>query len=177
MMKPKYSIGEEVWFAVIVQVQKFVTCPDCFGKRNLRVILGDDSEVTIACTTCSKGYEPSTGTVGTWEYIPKVLLETVRGVEIRRDSEIEYSLSNRCCVKENDLFSFKQEAETRAVELTEQQEKLERERVGRKCKDSRTWAWHVKYHRGMIKEAERNVVRHTAMLNAAKEKVKGGEDA
>jgi hypothetical protein len=29
----------------------------------------------------------------------------------------------------------------------------------------------------MIKEAERNVVRHTAMLNAAKKKAKGGEDA
>ena len=42
-----HNLGDTVWRATVKRSQVHVACPDCFGRRALRVILGDDSEVVI----------------------------------------------------------------------------------------------------------------------------------
>jgi hypothetical protein len=140
MIKPKYSIGEKVWLATTKMTRKFLPCPDCFGKLCLRVILGDDSEVTIPCCTCAEGYYPPTGTTKAYEFEPEVLLDTVRGIEVQHDNKVEYSFANSCRVGEEGLFSLREEAEVRAIELTRQRKTQEEVQINRKCKPNRSWA-------------------------------------
>ena len=45
----KYKIGDHVWRAGFGSTDNYVTCPDCAGTKRLRVIMGDESVVSIAC--------------------------------------------------------------------------------------------------------------------------------
>jgi hypothetical protein len=82
-MTPKFNLGDHVWYAGISSGQKQIQCPDCFGKKFLTVILGDDSVVTVECPECRKGYYGSSGTILSYDYETSVELCRVEGVEIK----------------------------------------------------------------------------------------------
>jgi predicted RNA-binding Zn-ribbon protein involved in translation (DUF1610 family) len=175
-MKPKYNIGDEVWWATSGSRQVWETCPDCGGTKYIRLIMFDNTEHQIECKNCGPGYNPPCGRVSFYEYQAETKKGTISGVEINYKGEVEYKLKkgdNSCyCVLESDLFSTEQEAETHAQELVKKHNEEERNRIFKKEKDTRTWAYNVSYHRRCIKDAEKNLVYHTAKLNAAKAHVK-----
>ena len=170
-----YNIGDKVWYAGRKNTLERVTCPECFGKKYLTVILGDDSKVTIDCAGCASGYDPPKGYVEYYKQTYDVRQITIDGVEMDRKS-IQYKyddFGSHCRIAYNiELFDTKEAAEIRAKELAEEHNKQELERIHRKEKNNRAWAWHIHYYRRMIRDAKETIERAEKKLNVARSKAK-----
>ena len=166
----KYNLGDKVWWAWGTRKEEWVQCPECFGLKYLTVILGNQSEVTIECEGCKRGYLGSLGNVSYWKQTAEAKLVTINRIEINRDGETEYGTTESYCVKENDLFSVgeRELAEIRALELTNQHNIEEENKIKNKVKQSRSWSWHVHYHRERIRTAEKDIEYHKKCLAYAK---------
>ena len=168
----KYKIGDKVWFAQRKSVTKTENCPDCFGKRYLTVIKGDDSQVTIECAGCQSGYEPPKGYISYYSQDIDVNEVVIEGLDVRPLSEPEYRFNCTECswrsAKEDELFTTKEEAEIKAKELSDEWNKEQLGRIHQKEKHNRTWSWNAHYHRDCIKRAERDLEYHRNKLDYAK---------
>ncbi len=169
----KYNIGDVAWFAGCKSVERSVVCPDCFGQKALTVIKGDGSQVSIDCG-CRHGCEGSRGYYTYWTWTVYAHQITIQRIEVN-GQEVRYGHDDCYSCSESELFDTKEDAEKRAAELAEQHEKEELEKIYRKDKHNHTWAWHVRYHRESLKEAQRQLEYHSAKLNVAKEKAKEPE--
>lgn len=166
----KYKIGDEVYFAHFKHSDKAIPCPECFGKKFLRVILGDDSEVTVDCAGCSAGYNPPTGFITVPESRAFISKKEIERLETRLDGgkEVsEYGFDSCYRTGEENLFSSEAEAQPRAEQLARNYDASELARIGRKEKDIRTWSWNAHYHRAEIRRANASIVYHQAKLAAA----------
>ena len=170
----KYEMGDKVWYAKRDVVVKTMPCPECFGQKALTVILGDGSQVSIDCAGCACGCEPPTGYITYLEYIEKVLEVTIDRIE-ETSTETKYGFSGHR-IKETELFMNKEDAKRRALELAEEFNKEEIEKINRKEKHDRTWSWNVHYHRKCIRGAEKELIYHKAKLEVAKAKEKEVEE-
>ena len=157
------KLGDKVWYASIKTIEKSVVCPECFGKKYLTVILGDDSQVTIDCAGCSKGCEPPRGVVFYWSSDINVSLVEIEKIEIRKD-KVEYGFNGYCIANSDYIFTTKKEAEIKAKELSKEHNKKELERIYRKEKNNHTWAWNVHYHQRCIKACEKDLLYHKAKI-------------
>jgi hypothetical protein len=166
----KYNIGDVVWYASMKTIKKTETCPDCFGQLALTVIKGDGSKVSIPCA-CGHGCEPPRGYYTFWAYVPDVKQVTIQRIEID-GTETKYGHSEKYQCSESELFNNKEDAEKRALELAAEHEQEELAKIHQKDRHNRTWAWHVRYHREELKEAQRRIEYHSAKLNVAKAKAK-----
>lgn len=165
------KIGDKIWVASMENYQESITCLECFGKKELTVILGDDSKVVIPCAGCSRGFEPPTGYMQHYQYKSKVEERIITGIEMRIEKEIDY-ITDRNIWCESKVFDTKEEAEKRSLELVEQHNKEEKDRIYKKKTDSHSWAWHVHYYRREIRNAEKTIKFATERLGIAKIKAK-----
>lgn len=166
----KYKIGDEVWYAALEHGSKRSPCPDCSGKRYLRVILGDDSEVTINCQGCAQGYNLPTGFVEIPELTAHSRCVKIQGFEtvLQEGQEVTiYHFEGCYRADEKKLFLVKEEAEAKARQLGQEETRREVERLSHKFKNYRSWAWHVHYYRSEIERAEKNIAQYKQQLNAA----------
>jgi len=170
-MRTVYSIGDKVWHASFKKTEEVVTCPECFGKKYLTVILGDTSRVTIDCAGCASGYDPPKGYVTHYKHDADVSLVNISKVEITSEY-IEYGINGNASwhyiAKDTELFTTKEEAEVRSKELSEEWNKEQLAKIHRKEKNNRTWSWHVHYYRKQIRDAEKTIEYAKAQLDAAK---------
>lgn len=171
-----YNIGDQVWCACTGTKEKSKPCPECFGKKYLTVILGDDSQVTIPCAGCAAGFDPSKGYVTYFEYSIDVFLGSIEKVEIERGG-VSYSMSNHYYFKDDEVFETKEEAEVKAKEKADKFTKQELARIHRKDIRYHTWSWHVHYHRKQIRDCEETLKYAKKNLDAAKikSKTEGGD--
>ena len=170
----KFNIGDSVWCATPRGQRKSIICPDCFGTRTLRVILGDDTEMEIECSGCSSGYEPPSGTIQTWDYEPSVEHIRVTGVSScleNGEEKIEYRCGHFVYSHPN-IFQKKEDADIRANEMAKEQQEEQDAKILRKEKDTRSWAWCVHYHRERIRTAKRDIEYHSKKLDAANLRVR-----
>lgn len=167
----KYKIGDKVWYAQRKAVEKTMQCPECFGQKALTVILGDGSQVSIECAGCMDGYEPPKGYVAYSEHITDVSEVIIDRVE-ETTVETEYGFNGCFRVKETELFVNKEDAEKRALELAQEYNREQIEKINRKEKHNRTWSWNAHYHRQRIRTAEKDLIYHKAKLEVAKVKTK-----
>lgn len=170
-MSPKFAIGDVVWMASFDPVSSRLTCPDCGGTRFMTARLFDGTEHAIACQGCDAGYEGSRGWLQIYERTPSAREVIVSGVHVR-DSALVYDTSGGCYVPETNLFSDETAAYRRGEEIAETATREELERLTLKERDTRSWAWHVHYHRSCIRRAQAEIERHTARLAVAKAKAK-----
>jgi hypothetical protein len=171
----KYNIGDKAWFAGRESVEKSVICPDCFGKKYLTVILGDNSQVTIDCVACvQRGFEPPKGYVTYYGYKIDVSQVTINKVEISPNkTEYRFEQDKHCyIVYETDLFDTKEEAEERAKKLCKEYEEEELEKIHRKHNNNRSWGWNVHYYRRIIRQANKDIEYYTPRLDAAQKYAK-----
>ena len=75
-------------------------------------------------------------------------------------------------IDEDKVFLTESEAQTRADLMAAEYDAEERERIFKKEKDQRSWAWNASYHRKEIKEAERRIEHHKKKLAHAALKAK-----
>jgi len=161
-----FEIGETVYRAQAGQEQIWIICPECCGSARLRVILGDESEVSIACVCCERGYEGSPGKMQTYAFRSMVLAHTITGVETRRKGdgvEVRYSIGCWSC-DEEDIFGNREDALLRAAVLVQEHIVEENKRLKYKEKHHKTWAWHVRYYRSQIRRAKEEIARAEAKL-------------
>lgn len=175
MEKPKFNIGDKVWFARLRQVERWDTCPDCCGKRAVTIIFGDGSSASIDCGRCYPGgYAVSCGAVRRYEWSSDPVECLILGVERSQFKPIwTYQLESigRYSADESELFLTKEEADVRAAELAKEQKKEELDRLERRKHDDRkTWAWNASYHRKCIISAKRDLEYHTKKLSVASAK-------
>ena len=164
------NIGDIVWVATWEREQRWLPCPDCFGKKFLTVILGDDSRVTIPCSECGPGYNSSRGVVETWEERPSVAQVKLTGLELRPEG-MEYR-SHSSYYKADRVFKTEEEAKAGAVVLTQQHNEEQKKRMLSKERGDKTWGWNATYHRNCIRTKTKEIAYHTEKLEAAKLHVK-----
>ncbi len=179
VLKPKFNLGDCVYAAGVRTAKKKIDCPECFGKLQLRVTLGDESVVDIDCVGCARGCNPPTGFIELYEPMGEATYGIIYKVEIE-ETKIEYYISipntegynyNRIA-EERNIFKDKDEALQRARFLSKEYTEKENKRILKKEKNTRTWAWNAHYHRDCIRKAEKEIVYHSRKLGIAKEKAK-----
>ena len=172
----KYDIGQQIYHATWDTRTGHVTCPDCGGTGRLRVTFHDDTTVSIDCRNCSSGYNRPSGQVQIYERLARAELCTITGCEIE-GTKVEWRLDTHYRVNEDDLFTDYDECLAYARIKAEAADKAELEKVNRKEKDTRTWAWNASYHRKCIKDAQKQLDYHTSKLNVAALKAKEDKGA
>jgi hypothetical protein len=172
----KFQIGEMVWQARAGQNQIWITCPECLGRGRLRVILGDDSEVSIHCVCCERGYEGSPGRIQTYAFTGKAETYIITGMQvIMLDGVPETTYAENggsCYTKEADLFATRDEAVARAAVLVAEHEADAKKRLGYKEKQHKIWASNVAYWRGQIRHNKEEIARYEARLAVAPHNIK-----
>jgi hypothetical protein len=172
----KYQIGQQVWYAGWESAPARIVCPDCAGEGRIRVLLPDDSIVSVECVACTRGYNPPSGYLECYDRHAVAALVTILGVEMDGD-KTEWKTTASYRTSEDDLFDNEVDAYAAAKAKAEEADRNERERIGRKHKDTRSWAWNAHYHRKCIKDAQRQIEYHTAKLAVANLKTKAKDEA
>jgi hypothetical protein len=167
----KYEIGQQVWYAGWESSPARIVCPDCAGEGRIRVLLPDDSMVSVNCVACQRGYDRPSGYIECYDRHAVAKLVTITGVEMD-SGKTEWKTSESYRTSEDDLFDNEVDAYAAAKVKAEEADREERERIGKKHKDTRSWAWNAHYHRAEIKRAEENIKYHTAKLAVASLKAK-----
>lgn len=173
MVTPKYQLGQKVWWARTEAVGKTRTCPDCLGTRCVTVVLADYQCFSIPCETCDHmgRFHGPQGYIKYREHVEYAEETEIRGVELTRDG-ITYRTSKSYLVIEDQVYSTAEEANEHAARLAKERTKEEENKVYQKQDNHKRWAWHVRYYRNQIKEAQETISRATAKLNYAKTKTK-----
>lgn len=165
------EIGSTAWLATHDHEDDWLVCPDCAGTKHLRVLLPDDTMLTIPCAGCAAGYDPPRGYVKAYKRTPRAKLVTITGFEVTNE-KTEYHTSEHWHVRADNLFDVEADALAAAEKIAADADERERKQIAEKEKPSRTWAWHVHYHRNCIKRAEKEIEYHSAKLGIARAKSK-----
>ena len=176
MPKQPFNIGDTVWYATASTVKKSLLCPECFGKKYITVILGDETTIKIPCVSCTKrdqfSYEDyPTGYINYYEFQAKSEQVVITRVEIDVD-KIEYGFNGNYRADNDKIFETESEAVAKAIQLADKHNQEEIEKIKTKEKPERTWSWNVHYHRDSIKKAERELEYHRKKLEYALPKIK-----
>ena len=166
MSKPKFNIGDTIYHARCDRQPVTMECPDCGGTARIRVILHNEEEVSIACRSCASGYDDPTGRVQIYNYVPEAIEMVIDGMEINASQSTRYR-SRRHILDEDSIFSSKEEALVVAKEKQVEHEKEQQEKINKKEKPTKDWAWNASYHRQQIKRALKDLEHHRAALAVA----------
>ena len=170
MSRPKFQIGDAVYHARTKTRPVYLQCTECMGKKFLTVILGDDSQVTIECDCCKRGWMGAQGSHEVYEHYEEVELGEIIGVELR-GGIFEYRVyagpQSSWVLEEDKVFAREADAKTRAEELAKERTAEAAKTNCRKHNSDRSWAWNVRYHRKAIQDAQQSLAQHTAALNYA----------
>lgn len=155
----EYNVGDKVWWAKYERREVQKTCPICFGKLRVRVILGDESQIETDCTYCERGFTQY-GYVTEYEYVSAVELVQITSKEVYEGAngrKVDYR-HNHYCLDEKNSFRTKEEAEARLAEIIIETQKADLERVEySKDRNPRKYSWHVGYYQRKKKEALREI--------------------
>ena len=166
-----FNIGDTVWLATFQTEEKNLTCPDCAGNGCLTIIMGDGDQHSIQCDTCKRGFEAPTGKVSYYEKTARSRVCLVTGVR-QESGGFRYDLAPSYWADDTTVFASEDEAVQAAALMATIDNAEEIAKKTRKHEQNRSWAWNAHYHRRQLKEAQRQLEYHTAMLNVAKVKAK-----
>lgn len=177
-----FNIGDKVFVPKYGTTQVTETCPHCFGKTYLTVILGDDSKVTIDCDCCKEQFE-SKGVISVYKWQSGVEQITIDGIETQQVGnklKTKYRSGTSCCYRsyeEDGVFATAEEAQALSDIRTAEHEVDEQNQIENKKKYAhKSWASHVAYYRNCLKHAQEDVGRYEKLLSVAKSKSKDKEN-
>ena len=159
----RYNVGDQVWWARCGTRQVTKTCPVCFGKLTVCLILGDESKVVLPCDYCGKGYEGPRGTIEEYEYLAEaeqVTIPEVKVSETQTGETREYRFRNSC-PNQTDLFDARDEALLKCAETVAQKMLDESTRVESLKKYlNKNYSWNAGYHIRNAEKCERDAHYH-----------------
>lgn len=170
----EYNVGDKVWWAKYKMQEVKKTCPICFGKMKVRVILGDDSQIETDCTFCERGFKKY-GWITEYEYVADVEQVQITHKEVNEGSNsrsVEYRYGNYCLTLDN-AFRTKEEAEEELLKKIEKAKKedLEKLEYG-KDHNPRKYSWHAGYYQRKKKDALKEIEICDRKIKYFKSKVK-----
>lgn len=171
MTEPKYKIGQKLWLATHDGEEISVTCPDCGGTGQIHCRLFDGTELSVECAGCTRGYHGPQGRLYLWARKPRASSVEIIGMEVEA-GKITYRTSGSVMTDEANLFLNQEDAVACAQEIAAQHDSDDLARALNKEKPTRSWSWHVHYHRRCIRDAEKQIAYHAGKLNVAKLKAK-----
>lgn len=160
ILNKEYNVGEMVWCAKYERQEVKKTCPICFGKMRVRVILGDESIIETDCTYCEIGFQKY-GYIIEYEYVSAVEQVEITHKEVNEvvnGRNVEYRYGSYFLTRGN-AFDTKKEAENALLEKIKnaKKEDLEKLEYG-KDNNLRKYSWYVGYYqmekRGALKKIE-----------------------
>ena len=171
-----FKIGETVFKSRYERREKWVTCPDCFGSKTVKVVLGDGTEVIIECGGCYPGgFESSLGRIRQYDYETVVKEHRVTGVNMRAEG-VSYELDNEggsyWTGTDKDVFGTIEEARAEGDRQRLEHEAEENRRWMAKTKDHKSWAWNATYHRRCAEKARKDMEYHQGKAKVCAAKAK-----
>jgi hypothetical protein len=170
----RYQIGQVAWLATFENHARQVPCPDCGGTGRLRVLMHDDTQMSVECRNCAIGYDSSTGRVTVHDREPRAEQVAIDGLEVTATEE-RYRVGSGNVyrlIESERLYDTEAEALVAARSLATQHDEEERKRILGKEKDTRSWAWNASYHRRCIERARKEIMYHESKLAVAAIKAK-----
>ena len=168
------KVGDKVWLAQCKQEEVTETCPVCFGKKQVVIILGDGSHIGSPCDYCGNGFEESRGYVREYRRITDPKFVTISSVTIKEEAgktEYEYRFDGCYCVNLDNTFETEEEAKVRSAVLEEEWNRNEeRLRAHRKRHNIHKISWRVGYHMKGLKENRRQAEYHERQIAFLKKK-------
>jgi hypothetical protein len=173
----KDMMGKVVWFPVAKQVPVTRTCPICFGKGQVILILGNGDSVLLPCDYCGKGHDYPMGTVQEYDFVCDAFSGIVDNIEIRNfgteKEEIFFHLLDHYSIMHKDAFYTKEEALKEAEILKKEQEEREANRVEYLKKDKKkSFSWNAGYHTREANSLEKRIEYHRKMAVLCKARSK-----
>jgi hypothetical protein len=164
MNPSKYSIGQEVYYIESsLNYGKEIPCPMCFGKLEVKLILGDGEECKVECGFCRRGCEEPSGMATTWEPVANLKKAKITGMNIEKDEWI-YILGFSH-LKESEIYATEQEGgpirQTTYNELMRKKEEWFRDHF---IEAKENQIWNAGYHRRQIKDHEKSIEWHRLRL-------------
>ena len=167
-----FNIGDTVWLATCGNTQKSIPCEVCYGKKQVKLTLGNDEECIFDCDYCGKGFGYPTGYITSYEWAAEPKQVTVTGISIDSSKQYNYSFSQYHGDNEN-VFLTKEEALVRCAEMVKEHEETSQKQLEHcKFSNKKSYSWNAGYHRSEAKRAKQQLEYHTkkAVFMAAKSK-------
>ena len=153
-------------------------CDICFGKKKVVVILGNDDQVTIDCSACELGFDAPLGRTRDHKWISGAEKKLITEVETRQDisgEKVEYR-SDGWCLKPEDVFNTKEEAEARAeIICKDYQYEQDTKAIYLKKDKTKNYAWNAGYHLRNAKKLRQQAEDHDRKAILCKGKIKDAE--
>jgi len=171
----RLNVGDKIWFAKCAWEPVKRVCPTCYGKLEVKLILGNGDAVVLPCDGCSRGYMPPEGVIHEYEYVVEPMLVTVTGmdIDINGDKESIRYRGGGYIYDAKDLFLTEKEAGLAA--LTKKQ-KLDNDQKTRaeniKHNVHKKFSWNASYHMREAKRKREDAERHDEKAKLCKERQK-----
>lgn len=173
MIITKFSVGDTAWYAKCAHELIKKTCPTCFGKLEVTLILGDGDAVILPCEACGKGYEGPRGYIEEYAYVVEPIVFIITRMTINHDgsgNNIEYA-SGYNTYKDEDVFLTKEEALVRAKAKKERLDEEQRTRAEcLKYNTNKNFSWNAAYHMREAKRLRSDALRHDEKAKRCKER-------
>ena len=167
----QFSVGDTVWRPASGTMQVKKTCPVCFGKLHVTVILGDDSLVDTPCDYCGKGWDGPKGFEIVYEYAAKAEVDSIAEIRVTTTHQgqiQEYRLASGHMMSR--VFASRDEAMAAAdAERLKHDAEEEQRRKWGKEQSEKSFSWHVGYHSSQIKEHRRRLEYHEARVQPCRD--------
>lgn len=176
----KFEIGDEVFAAHTETKRNEVVCPVCNGDKEVKLTLGDGTEVMLNCDYCAPGFDPPRGWIHA-EYIAeahvkKIYVEGIR-MDVNRETreeEITLQYGSRLYDVERYIGINYEEAYAKAQMLAEAQDTQYKAKFiasAEKAKKDKSYTWHVGYHMRAAKTAREEAKRHEESARIMESKI------
>jgi hypothetical protein len=174
--QPKYDVGDVVFVASIEAYRKGESCPDCLETKEWHVILPNGEQFEIPCSTCTHGFNGSSGRISHQDYLAwanRITIAQVRIDTAHKESPVSYmaeetGFPSGAVHYESRLFSTEEEAVACAKEMAaRQRECVEQHRIEQAERDKKKVRYKPSWEKRRIRELEKQV---KAILKKEKEK-------
>jgi hypothetical protein len=170
-----YKIGDKVWAAFAERRDIAETCPVCFGKLKVTLILGDDSVAELPCDYCGKGFDRPRGIVQEIRYVSGAELRTIDYVSVEfavNEQRTVYRSGTRILYPEK-IFDTEKEALECCEKIAESlNEEMKTRAEYIKADVKKNYSWNAGYHLREARRLDRLAAQHRerAVLCKAKSK-------
>lgn len=170
-----YNIGDKVWVAECGKKDINKICPICFGKLELKLILGNGVEVMVPCDLCSRhGWEPPKGRVVEYEYVAEpvqmVITEIRSNTTCAGDNKRYYSGHTE--LDSENTFDTIEEATARCAVLVAKQQDESLSAHDVKKEQFKTYAYNVGYHLRQLEHIQNQIQYHKRMARICMSRAK-----
>ena len=167
---PPFAFGQTVYVARATPYkEERVPCPICFGKKVIRLELGNGEMQPFECDMCGKGWEQATGFVTRGVPFSEVTSGQVVGLVQSDEGWIVKVNGWDHSPRDRDVFATIEEAEARRAEMHKEAEQQAQRNFENQFKSkAKEGGWKVGYHKREIADCERKIAWHRARLGESR---------